>query len=87
MAHEAHLGRTPGSPHGPRVSRRRFVAGLAATLAAPSIVEDAPALGAGGACAAGILGGQEIWAPMALSDGKLLIRDQSRMKCLDVKAP
>ena len=37
------------------------------------------------ACAPGILGGQEIWAPMALSDGKLLIRDQSRMKCLDVK--
>jgi outer membrane protein assembly factor BamB len=39
------------------------------------------------ACAPGILGGREIWAPMALSDGRLLIRDQSRMKCLQVRAP
>ena len=36
------------------------------------------------ACAPGILGGKEIWAPMALVDGKLIIRDQSQMKCLDV---
>ncbi|KKL97556.1 hypothetical protein LCGC14_1833260, partial [marine sediment metagenome] len=27
-----------------------------------------------------------IWAPMALSDGKLLCRDQQQMKCLDVSA-
>ena len=32
-----------------------------------------------------LLGGKEIWAPMALADGKLLIRDQRQMKCLDVK--
>ena len=32
-----------------------------------------------------ILGGKEIWAPMALADGKLLIRDQRQMKCLDVR--
>lgn len=25
-------------------------------------------------------------APMALSDGKLIVRDQSQMKCLDIKA-
>jgi len=36
---------------------------------------------------ADLLGGKEIWAPMALSEGKLLIRDQKVMKCLDVKAP
>lgn len=36
------------------------------------------------ACAPGILGGSEIWAPMALSNGRLLIRDQSQMKCLAV---
>ncbi len=29
-------------------------------------------------------GGQQIWAPLALSDGKLVIRDQKQMKCLDV---
>ena len=33
-----------------------------------------------------LLGGKDIWGPMALSDGKLVIRDQSQMKCLDVKA-
>jgi len=37
------------------------------------------------ACAEKILEGKEIWAPMALSNGKLLIRDQKQMKCLDVK--
>ena len=26
------------------------------------------------------------WAPLAISDGKLIIRDQHQMKCLDVKA-
>lgn len=34
-----------------------------------------------------LLGGKEIWSPMALSDGKLLVRSQSEMKCLDVKTP
>ncbi len=33
-----------------------------------------------------LLGGKEIWAPMALSDGRLVIRDQRQMKCLDVRA-
>jgi hypothetical protein len=27
----------------------------------------------------------EIWAPLALVDGKLLIRDQTQMKCLQVR--
>ena len=39
------------------------------------------------ACVKAILSGKQIWAPMALSDGKLLIRDQSQMKCLDVRSP
>jgi outer membrane protein assembly factor BamB len=30
---------------------------------------------------------REMWAPMALSDGKLLVRDQTTLKCLDVKNP
>ena len=34
-----------------------------------------------------LLGGREIWAPLALSDGKLIIRDQKQMKCLDVRKP
>lgn len=34
-----------------------------------------------------ILSGKEIWAPMALSNGKLLVRSQSEMKCLDVANP
>jgi hypothetical protein len=33
-----------------------------------------------------LLGGRNIWAPLALSDGKLLIRDQEKMLCLDVRA-
>ena len=32
-----------------------------------------------------ILDGKEIWAPMALSNGKLVVRSQHEMKCLDVK--
>ncbi|HPO13372.1 MAG TPA: PQQ-like beta-propeller repeat protein [Candidatus Hydrogenedentes bacterium] len=34
-----------------------------------------------------IFSGKEIWAPMALSNGKLLLRNQEEMKCLDVKNP
>jgi hypothetical protein len=30
-------------------------------------------------------GATQNWAPMALSDGKLLIRDQQQMKCVVVK--
>ncbi len=33
-----------------------------------------------------MLSGKEIWAPMALADGKLVIRDQSKMLCLDVRS-
>jgi outer membrane protein assembly factor BamB len=33
-----------------------------------------------------ILEGKQIWAPMALSDGKLVCRDQGQMKCVDLKA-
>lgn len=35
-----------------------------------------------------LLGGKckQSWAPLALADGKLLIRNQSEMKCLDVRA-
>ena len=30
------------------------------------------------------LSGPDVWAPMALSDGKLIIRDMSKMVCLEV---
>ena len=32
-----------------------------------------------------ILGGHDVWGPMALSDGKLVLRDMQQMVCLDVK--
>jgi outer membrane protein assembly factor BamB len=32
-----------------------------------------------------VLAGQEVWGPMALSDGKLVLRDLTRMMCLDVR--
>jgi hypothetical protein len=31
--------------------------------------------------------GGNVWAPLALSDGKLLVRDQHQLKCLQVGAP
>jgi outer membrane protein assembly factor BamB len=34
-----------------------------------------------------VLDGPQVWAPMALADGKLLVRDARQMKCLDVSAP
>jgi outer membrane protein assembly factor BamB len=32
-----------------------------------------------------LLDGKEIWGPLALAQGRLLIRDQSQMKCVDLK--
>jgi outer membrane protein assembly factor BamB len=34
-----------------------------------------------------VLVGRELWAPLALSDGKLLLRSHKLMKCLDLKNP
>lgn len=34
-----------------------------------------------------LLGGEKIWGTLAMSDGRLLIRDQSQLKCIDVRAP
>jgi outer membrane protein assembly factor BamB len=34
-----------------------------------------------------ILDGEEVWGPMALSDGKLVIRDMKKMVCLQVGSP
>ena len=31
--------------------------------------------------------GQKMWSPMALSDGKLVLRSQDEMKCLDLRNP
>ncbi|MFB3893012.1 MAG: PQQ-binding-like beta-propeller repeat protein [Phycisphaerae bacterium] len=33
-----------------------------------------------------VLAGSEIWGPLSLSDGKLVLRDQKQVKCLDVSA-
>jgi outer membrane protein assembly factor BamB len=35
--------------------------------------------------AAQVLAGQEVWSPMALSDGRLVLRDLTKMVCLDVR--
>jgi outer membrane protein assembly factor BamB len=32
-----------------------------------------------------VLSGPEVWGPMALSGGKLILRDLGKMVCLDVK--
>jgi outer membrane protein assembly factor BamB len=32
-----------------------------------------------------VLSGPDVWAPMALSDGKLILRDLTKMVCLDVR--
>jgi outer membrane protein assembly factor BamB len=32
-----------------------------------------------------VLAGNEIWAPMALADGKLFCRDQKQLKCVELK--
>ena len=34
-----------------------------------------------------IFSGNKMWSPMALSQGRLLLRDQETMKCLDLKNP
>jgi outer membrane protein assembly factor BamB len=34
-----------------------------------------------------VLEGKEMWAPLALCDGKLIVRSQDTMKCLDLKTP
>lgn len=35
---------------------------------------------------ANVLSGDNVWGPMALSDGRLVLRDMSRMVCIDVRA-
>jgi outer membrane protein assembly factor BamB len=50
------------------------------------IVEPSPA-GFKSLSKAKLLEGREIWGPLALADGKMVIRDQSQVKCLDLKAP
>ncbi len=32
-----------------------------------------------------VLGGEDVWGPMALSDGKLVLRDMTKMTCIDVR--
>ncbi|MEI7437927.1 MAG: polyvinylalcohol dehydrogenase, partial [bacterium] len=32
-----------------------------------------------------VLQGKEAWAPMAMADGRLLVRDYGTMKCLDLR--
>jgi hypothetical protein len=32
-----------------------------------------------------VLEGPEVWAPLALSQGRLLVRDHKQLKCLDLK--
>jgi outer membrane protein assembly factor BamB len=32
-----------------------------------------------------VLGGHDVWGPMALSDGRLIVRDLTKMVCLDVR--
>jgi outer membrane protein assembly factor BamB len=49
------------------------------------IVEPSPA-GFKSLGKAKLLDGPEIWGPLALANGKLLLRDQSQMKCVDLKA-
>ena len=34
-----------------------------------------------------VLSGKLMWAPMAISQGKLLVRNQEEMKCLDLRNP
>ena len=31
--------------------------------------------------------GPEIWGPLSLSDGRLLVRDHKQLKCVDVRNP
>ena len=50
------------------------------------LIEPSPA-GYKELASASVLSGKEIWSPMALTQGKLIIRDQTQMKCLDVKNP
>ena len=34
-----------------------------------------------------VLDGKQIWAPMAFSDGKLVLRSQEELKCIDLRNP
>ncbi len=46
---------------------------------------EASATGYNELASAQVLSGQEVWAPMALADGKLVLRDLSKMICLDLR--
>jgi outer membrane protein assembly factor BamB len=38
-----------------------------------------------GLAQAQVLNGSDVWGPMALSDGKLVLRDLTKMVCIDVR--
>ena len=46
---------------------------------------DASTTGYNELASAQVLAGQEVWGPMALSGGRLVLRDLSKMICLDVR--
>jgi outer membrane protein assembly factor BamB len=48
------------------------------------VVEPSPA-GFKSLAKAKLLEGKEIWGPLALADGRLLLRDQGQMKCVDLR--
>ena len=81
------------SEKGPAIGRGGMIAinGLLLVLAGQSgelhLLEPSPT-GAKSLAKAQVFeesGGNYIWAPMAFSDGKLIIRDQNNLKCLDLK--
>ena len=59
------------------------------TRALPKRFPPGKGLGVNPIARAKVLAGEggEVWAPMALSDGKLILRDQHRTKCLDIRNP
>ena len=48
------------------------------------IVEPSPS-GFKSLAKAKVLGGREIWGPLALADGRIVVRDQTQVKCLDLR--
>ncbi len=73
----------PGFEHGEMIIADRLIYILDGNSGKLRLVEANPeAYKELGVCQP--LSGKEVWAPITLSDGKLIIRDSKQMKCLDV---
>ena len=79
-------GRAPNFERGPMLLADGLIFNLDGSTGVLHLIEPSPD-GYKELARAAILAANLNWSPMALTDGKLLLRGEKHLKCLDVRAP